>query len=304
MEFGKVTPEDLVSVNFQLPADDPATTSVLEKSAGNRFEIYAGCAKWGRKDWVGKIYPKGTKDADFLEHYARFFNSIELNATFYKIPTRAQAQSWAAKVGEDFRFCPKFSDKISHLKRLKDVDALTGRFLEGVSGFGKNLGPSFLMIHPGMGPKSLEVLENFLQSLPGDFQIVVELRHPQWYSDPAAFTGVFQMLERNKAGSVITDSSGRRDCVHMRLTTPQAFIRFVGNGLHPTDYERVDAWVARIKSWKAKGIKKVYFFMHQENEIHSPELCRYFIQRMNLQGGTMLREPVFINSAAKPSSAC
>ena len=103
------------------------------------------------------------------------------------------------------------------------------------------------MPHPGMGPKTLDTTEAFIQSLPKDIELFVELRNPQWFLNPEAFNAVFSMLERNKTGSIITDASGRRDCVHMRLTTPTAFIRFVGNGLYPTDYTRVDDWVQRIK---------------------------------------------------------
>jgi uncharacterized protein YecE (DUF72 family) len=296
MEFGKVTPEALDGIQFTLPPDRAETTSLLarHKSGDKKTVIHVGCAKWGRKDWVGKIYPKGTKEADFLTHYARHFNCIELNATFYRMPTESQAAGWRAKVGKDFQFCPKFTDQITHIKRLKDAQQLTDRFLQGVAGFGENLGPVFLMPHPGMGPKTLETLEAFIQSLPQDIRLFVELRHPEWFENQEAFEKVFNMLELHKAGSIITDASGRRDCVHMRLTTPEAFIRFVGNGLHPTDYTRVDDWVQRIKKWMEEGIEKVYFFMHQHEELHSPELCKYVIQQLNKHCGTAIPEPVFV----------
>jgi uncharacterized protein YecE (DUF72 family) len=185
---------------------------------------------------------------------------------------------------------------------LKDARELTDRFLEGISGFEENLGPVFLMPHPGMGPKTLETMEIFVQSIPKDIQLFVELRHPDWFQDPDAFRQVFDMFERNKVGSIITDASGRRDCVHMRLTTPQAFIRFVGNGLHPTDYTRVDDWVQRIKLWIEQGIEKVYFFMHQHEEIHSPELSKYVIQQINKHCGTSIPEPVFVDPTDEPET--
>jgi uncharacterized protein YecE (DUF72 family) len=102
------------------------------------------------------------------------------------------------------------------------------------------------------------------------------------------------MLENQHTGFVIIDASGRRDCVHMRLATPEAFIRFVGNGLHPSDYTRIDEWVQRIKSWIEQGIYKVYFFMHQHEELHSPELARYLIQQLNKHCGTTIPEPKFV----------
>ena len=304
MEFGKVEEIDLDDIDFSLPPDPDGTTQLLQKQRSNgKPEIFVGCAKWGRKDWVGKIYPPGTKEADFLSLYAKHFNCIELNATFYRIPTINQTAGWAAKVGKDFKFSPKFTDRISHLKRLKDAKELTDQFLEGISGFKDNLGPVFLMPHPGMGPKTLETTEAFIQAIPKDIELFVELRNPQWFSDKEAFEKVFSMLERNNAGSIITDASGRRDCVHMRLTTPVAFIRFVGNGLHRTDYTRVDEWVKRIKQWMESGIQKVYFFMHQHEEIHSPELCKYVIEQLNIHCGTNIPELKFVEPTGMELSA-
>jgi uncharacterized protein YecE (DUF72 family) len=295
MDFGKVTADGLEEINFALPPDKRETATLLSNQAKGNPRIFVGCAKWGRKDWIGKIYPKGTKEADFLSHYAKFFDTIELNATFYKLPTKSQTTAWKNKVGADFKFCPKVSEKISHTLKLKDAQALTDRFLEGISGFGKNLGPVFLMPHPSMGPKATDTIAQFVESVSKEIELFVELRHAHWFKDPEVFQQTFDIFESAKAGSVITDAAGRRDCVHMRLTTPNAFIRFVGNGLHASDYSRVDEWVDRIKSWMDQGIEKVYFFMHQHDEIHSPELAKYVIQRINKVCGLALREPTFIS---------
>jgi uncharacterized protein YecE (DUF72 family) len=210
------------------------------------------------------------------------------------MPTASQTAGWKNKVGDNFLFCPKFTDQITHIRRLKDVQELTDRFLEGISGFGNNLGPVFLMPHPGMGPKTFDITEAFIQSLPKDIRLFVELRHQEWFDNDETFRKVFGMFEQHKAGTIITDASGRRDCVHMRLTTHEVFIRFVGNGLHPTDYTRVDDWVQRIKKWMAEGIEKVYFFMHQHEELHSPELSKYLIKQLNRHCGTTIPEPVFV----------
>lgn len=294
MEFGRVTSSELDTIDFTLPPDKPETQSILKKSTAQHTKYYVGCAKWGRKDWVGKIYPKGTKDSDFLLHYAKHFSCIELNATFYRMPTYSQTAGWRAKVGEDFKFCPKFVDQITHIKRLKDVDELLDRFFEGISGFENNLGPVFLMPHPGMGPKTLDTIEAFIQKMPKDIELFIELRHAQWFADHATFQHAFATFEKYNVGSVITDASGRRDCVHMRLTTPKAFIRFVGNGLHPSDYTRCDDWINRMKQWQDAGIDSIYFFMHQHEELHSPELCQYLITKMNETLGTSLRVPEFV----------
>ena len=303
MDFGKLTDAELNSVDFTLPPDHPATKKILAASPSTS-NVFIGCAKWGRKDWIGKVYPPGTKESDFLERYAQYFNAIELNASFYRTPSFKQTSGWSKKVGKNFRFCPKVTGEISHMKRLKDVEQQTQRFLEGISGFGENLGPVFLMPHPSMGPKSLPVIEAFLNTLPKDIKLFVELRHEQWFEDSDAFEKAFTLFASNGVGCVITDVSGRRDCLHMRLTTPEAFIRFNGNGLHPTDYTRIDEWVTRLNNWMQQGIHAIYFFMHQHEEIHSPELCKYVIEKTNEVCGTNLKVPVFIGDEdeAKPLS--
>ena len=295
MEFGKISPEDLSGINFTLPPDRSETSRLLAgQLKKEKPSIFVGCAKWGRKDWIGKIYPPGTKEAEFLPLYAKHFNSIELNATFYKIPSFKQAQEWKNKVGDNFLFAPKISNSISHIHRLKNTAESLERFLQGIAGFGEKLGPVFLMVHPSMGPKSISTLEAFVKQVPKNIKLFVELRHPEWFNDPATFREVFDMLESNGTGTVITDAAGRRDCVHMRLTTSEAFIRFVGNDLAPTDYARIDAWIQRIKSWVATGLQRVYFFMHQNEEVHSPVLAHYAIQQFNKHCGVSLQEPAFV----------
>src|SRR4051812_40431955 len=89
MEFGKITDQELSDVDFTLPPDPTGTTAVLKKGKG-KTKFYIGCAKWGRKDWIGRLYPQGTKEKDFLHYYATQFNSIEFNRFFYSIHSREQ----------------------------------------------------------------------------------------------------------------------------------------------------------------------------------------------------------------------
>mgnify|MGYP002336150891 CR=1 FL=1 len=103
------------------------------------------------------------------------------------------------------------------------------------------------------------------------------------------------MHSLNKA-SVITDASCRRDCVHIELSTPYTFIRFVGNGLHPADFSRIDAWADRLADWKNQGLNKIYFFLHQHDEKDTPILADYTIKKNNEMLGTNLPGPVFIKS--------
>lgn len=295
MEFGKVSDEELEQIDFKLPPDPKVTTEVLKAGKG-KTKFMVGCAKWGRKDWIGKLYPAGSKEKDFLELYAKLFNCIEFNATFYKSPAPAQVQKWKEKVPGNFKFFPKFPQTITHLKRLKNTKNEVDAFLDAISEFDKNLGPIFLMPHPQLGPKQIESLESFVADFPKDIELFVELRHPDWYNNKEGYQPeIFEFLRKHKRGTIITDAAGRRDCVHMHLSTPECFIRFVGNSLHHTDYERIDDWVKRIKKWMKEGLEHCHFFMHQHEELHSPELIKYFIDQLNKHAGTEIAPPKMIS---------
>ena len=300
MDFGKVPESELNKIDFTLPDDHAGTDKILKsvkaKAKKKKPEVYAGCAKWGRTEWVGKIYPPKTKEKDFVTHYVKQFNCLELNATHYRIPEPAWIERWKADAAKDFRFCPKFPQMISHMKRLKNCERETDQFLKAIDDFGVNLGTCFLQMPPNFTPKSHTELEAYLSSLPKNFELCVELRHPEWFKDNEIANDTFEMISRLGFGTVITDASGRRDCVHMRLTNSEAFIRFVGNSLHPTDYTRIDDWVQRLKKWLGDGIERVYFMMHMHDEKDSPELAAYTIKELNRHCKLEIKGPDFYNT--------
>jgi uncharacterized protein YecE (DUF72 family) len=301
MDFGKLPDNEFPLVDFTLPADPTITTEVLKRAKKPaKPELYVGCAKWGRKEWVGMIYPPKTKEANFLAEYVKHFNSIELNAVFYNMPKKEQVNSWREKAEacrNDFKFFPKFTQSISHMKRLKGAEEVTSQYLENISEFGDTLGPAFLQLSDNFGPKNFDILQVYLEHLPKDYDVFVEVRHKDWFADPQARKDLFEMMRHLKKGSIITDASGRRDCAHMELTTPDAFIRFVGNGLHPTDFSRIDEWVERLGAWTDQGLNKIYFFLHQHDEKDTPILADYTIRKINERLGTDLARPGFISPA-------
>jgi len=296
MEFGRVTDEQLPLVDFTLPPDPQLTIDTLKAATKKPLEVHVGCAKWGRKEWIGQIYPEKTKDANFLDEYVKHFDCIELNATFYNVYPPSTIEKWKAKAASQpgFKFCPKFSQSISHIKRLKNAHEVTTQFYEGIMAFGELLGPLFLQLGDNYTPKSLPDLEAYLKDLPRDVPVYVEVRHKDWFAVPSVRDELFAMLRSLNIGAVITDATGRRDCVHMELPTPHAFIRFVGNGLHDTDYMRIDAWVQRIKQWQEQGLQSLWFFMHQHDEQYSPVLADYVTEKLNAELGLNLMRPKFI----------
>jgi uncharacterized protein YecE (DUF72 family) len=296
MEFGRVTEEELNEIDFSLPKEPAYNKNVLPGKALKHPKVYIGCAKWGRTEWVGKLYPPKTKEKDFLQHYVQHYNSIELNATHYKIYGAEGIKKWAANAkGKDFKFCPKMYQGVTHRGSLKGKDFLLNEFFRGIVAFEEHLGPTFIQVSESFSPKRKEELFGFLRTLPTDLQFFVEVRHADWFAKPEISKELYDTLNELKMGIVITDASGRRDCAHMHLTVPKAFIRYVGNSLHPTDYTRIDAWIKRMKYWLDQGLKELYFFMHMHEEATSPELTVYLVDEFNKATGMKLEKPVFID---------
>ena len=295
MDFGRVLEEDLNSVDFSLDAEPAFNKTILKGKSVKIPKVYIGCAKWGRTEWVGKIYPPKAKEKDFPDYYVEHYNSIELNATHYKVYGEAGIKKWTAKAGNrDFKFCPKMYQGVTHRGSLKGKDFITNEFFRGIVAFEEYLGPIFIQVSETFSPKRKEELFEFLRTLPTDLQFFMEVRHPDWFAKAEIRDELFTTLAAMNIGAIITDTAGRRDCAHMYLTLPKAFIRYVGNSLHATDYTRIDEWISRMKYWLDKGMEELYFFMHMHDEATSPELTVYLVDKMNKELGLNLIKPKFI----------
>jgi uncharacterized protein YecE (DUF72 family) len=286
MQFGKVDNPGMV--DFSLPKDHPDTERVLEKHKQSAsFEAFVGCAKWNRTELKG-FYPRGTKDE--LAYYSTQFNSIELNATFYQMPNWQQVETWKNKTPENFKFFPKITGTISHYKRLIDVGVLVNDYCNTVSNFGEKLGMVFLQLHDNFKPKDFDRLQKVLDEFPKGVPLGVEVRNAECFSDAKIADKLCTLLEKNNMANIIVDTAGRRDMLHMRLTSPVAFVRYVGAN-QPSDLQRLDDWVERIAKWRSEGLQKLYFFVHQNIELESPLLASHFIGKLNAELGLSLKLP-------------
>jgi uncharacterized protein YecE (DUF72 family) len=294
MKFGKV--DDPSNIDFTLPNDHPSTKGVLQKNKSkNPPKVYVGCAKWNRTDLKG-FYPRGTKDE--LEYYSSQFNSIELNATFYRIFPNDVFAGWHDKTPDDFRFFPKFFQGISHWKRIADCEEILNEYILHASNLKEKLEMPFIQLPGNFGPKNIERLEPFFKMLPKDIKPAIEFRHTDWFNDETVANELYDILERNKITNVIVDTAGRRDLMHMRMTTSTAFIRYNGAN-HQSDYNRLDDWVDRLEEWVSQGLENIYFFVHQNIEKASPLLSAHFIKNINNRLGTNLVVPKMDNPKNK-----
>lgn len=286
MKFGQVdNPQD---IDFSLPPDAPETKHLLQfHQNGKSLEVYVGCAKWNRTDLKG-FYPRGTKDE--LVYYSRQFNAIELNATFYRMPDREQVLTWKNKTPDGFKFFPKVTDLVTHYRRLINVGEPLENFCNAISNFEEKLGMAFMQLHDNFSPKDYGRLKEALENFPKGIPLAVEVRNAQWFSDPEISREYTRLLENLEMSNIIVDTAGRRDMLHMRLTSPEAFVRYVGAN-HTSDISRLDNWVERIAQWHEQGLQKLYFFVHQNIEVESPLLATYFIQKLNVRLGLSLSVP-------------
>ena len=274
MEFGKLP--DISQVDFTLPKDPDWNESVFHNMGPFANPVwYTGCTGWGMKEWVGHVYPAGCKSQDFLTEYGKQFNTIELNVTHYQIPNQETIQKWKEQTPTNFRFCPKVYQGISHSRNLGLDSRQLEQFCRSVGGLADRLGPCFLQLPPGFGPESLGHLASFLEKWPQSLAIAVEFRNPGWFNTPGAIGRAAELLYHAHAGMVITDVAGRRDVLHMHASAPFVLVRFVGNGLHASDYSRVQDWVVRLGHWVNKGIREVFFFSHEPDNLLAPELAHF-----------------------------
>lgn len=293
MKFGKL--DSLVGVDFTLPLDHPDTAKVLN-GIDTQTQVYQGGTMWNIPEWLGKIYQEKTRKADFISAYGQQFSTIELNATHYRIPTKETVVKWSDSMPDDFVFCPKFPQSISHYRRFNNCDDVTDQFLEVIHYLGKKLSTSFIQLPPNYSAKKGEELVRYLEKLPRDMRFAIEFRNEDWFDGNHEAEATWQSLRSMGIGSVITDTGGRRDAVHMRLTTPDCIVRFGGNELDPTDYTRIDAWISRISSWKRNGLESFQLWMHQPNSVLSPETCIYFSEKLKATTGLECKRPRLLNN--------
>lgn len=293
MKFGRLS--DLSAVDFSLPPDDPATQSVLEQlpKRENLPELYVGCTGWSMREWLGHVYPKGTKSTDYLYHYTRQFNTIELNTTHYRIPTMETVVKWREQSAEGFKFCPKIPQSISHSSDLGLNGDLITMFCENIAYLEDKMGCCFMQLPPYFGVDRLKVLEQFLIQFPDYIPLAVEVRHESWFESREHSERLFELLEQRNIASVITDVPGRRDVLHNRLTNNIAMLRWNGNDLIDSDYERMDEWLKRIQSWFVQNLKTVYIFTHEPDNILAPDMTDYTVKKAKEMFAVQTRGPEF-----------
>lgn len=269
MQFGKLASIQGASPEqFQLPE-----SHWLLHYAPKNCAVYAGGTTWNIPQWVGSTYPDKTPRRLFPEAYSRAFGTIEFNATHYRIYSETKMKEWANATPEGFRFCPKFPQIISHYRRFKNCEGPTDDFIAGLLALGNRLGPSFIQLPPHFAPKHADALWAYLEQWPRELPVSVEFRHPEWFLGEQSHWG---RLAKLGIGTVISDTAGRRDALHMRITAPHVLVRFGGYEGNAIDAHRLAQWAEWIDAFEAHGGASFHLLVHEPDSIHTPHTCDAF----------------------------
>jgi uncharacterized protein YecE (DUF72 family) len=222
-------------------------------------KIYIGTSGWHYKHWRGNFYPDDLKTENWLQFYARKFNTVELNNSFYHLPTLSSFDTWRDSTARNFVFAVKGSRFITHMKKLKDAKSSTAKFFSGAKHLRKKLGPILFQLPPRW-QVNVARLEEFLNAVPQKHRYVFEFRDESWYSDE-----VFEMLKSHNAALCIHDLGGKQSKI--KITTNFTYLRFHGptearySGSYPTQHLR--DWADKISDWR-KNLTSIYLYFNND----------------------------------------
>ena len=228
-------------------------------------KYYIGCSGWHYEHWRGMYYPEELSKPKWLSFYAQQFNTVELNNSFYRLPSEKAFGTWRESTPDDFIFAVKVSRFITHIKRLRSLGPAVEDFLVRASLLGQKLGPLLYQLPPSM-KRNDELLQGFLSSLPPKYQHVIEFRHKSWIDG-----AVFDILRRHNVGLCIFDMPGF-SCP-LVATSDFAYIRFHGSeGLYSSCYsdEELSRWAEDIARLGQK-VKASYIYFNNDAQAFAVE---------------------------------
>jgi uncharacterized protein YecE (DUF72 family) len=229
------------------------------------MNLFVGTSGYSYKEWKGSFYPDKISAKEMLQYYAERLSTVEINATFYRMPQKSMLENWKGQVPKNFRFVLKAPQRVTHFKRLKEAEQETSYFLETASVLEDQLGVVLFQLPPNM-KKDFERLETFLGQLPKDTRAAFEFRHPTWFEDD-----VLELLRSHGRPLVVSDTDDL-PASHIDKTADWGYLR-----LRRVNYsdEDLTSWLDRIG--KQKWRETFVFFKH-EDEGTGPKLAANFLK--------------------------
>lgn len=239
-----------------------------------------GTQGWNYDAWVGPFYPPGTKAADYLGLYARAFDTVEVDSTFYAIPPARTVRGWAERTPDGFTFALKLPQQITHEQRLRACDDLVAVFADRARALGPKLGPILIQLGPDFGPSELPALAAFLPSLPRDLRFAIEFRQKGWITD-----AVLALLAEHRVAIALSDGRWipRRTVLALaeRPTADFGYVRWMGPDRAIVDYSRIQVDRAKaLAQWHTaltamrERLDAVFGYVNNHFSGHSPQTVR------------------------------
>ena len=223
-------------------------------------KIHIGTSGWHYEHWKGPFYPKDLSQKEFLDYYKRYFDTVEINNTFYQLPSLKTFELWNNSVSNDFLFSIKASRYITHMKKLKDPKEALNRFFEHIQPLVGKIGVILFQLPPRWH-KNPERLETFLETLPSNYRYSFELRDTTWFDEE-----IYQILESFNAAFCIYDFNGIQS--PKKLTADFVYVRLHGpDGPYAGRYDSqtLQRWAKDILDWNSQGKEIFCYFDNDEN---------------------------------------
>ena len=241
----------------------------FEGAIPNAGQLRVGTSGYSYKEWKGNFYPAKLPDKEMLPFYAKQFTTVEINHSFYRMPSEATLVNWAKSVPEGFKFALKANQQITHIQRLRGCESTLRRFLEvaSVLNDGAHLGPILVQLPPTF-KFDRPLLEDFLSLRPPAFLFAFEVRHPSWYTEET-----YAVLRTHETALCLSETE--------KQTPPDVITAgFTYARLRLEDYtpKQLQAWRKRFDGWLAQGVD-AYVYCKHEDEGKAPEYARQILGR-------------------------
>jgi uncharacterized protein YecE (DUF72 family) len=227
--------------------------------------LYIGTSGYSYKEWKGSFYPEKIPAKEMLHYYAGRLSTVEINATFYRMPQASMLENWKEQVPGTFRFALKAPQRITHIKRLKETDEETKYFFETAAVLADQLGVVLFQLPPNM-KKDLPRLETFLAQLPLATRAAFEFRHPTWFDDD-----VLDLLRSQNRALCVSDTDDM-PTTHIDKTADWGYLR-----LRRVQYseENLAEWLGRIRD---QNWQETFLFFKHEDAGTGPKLAAQFLE--------------------------
>lgn len=240
--------------------------------------VHIGTSGWVYPHWRRRFYPRNLKTTEWLPFYARHFDTVEVNNSFYRLPSHKTFAHWAEQTPDGFAFAVKGSRFITHMKKLRGVEESLQRFFAAVEGLGEKLGVVLWQLSPHLKADA-ERLTAFLQSLPRHIVYAFEFRHPSWWNDTASL----KALECGDAAFCVPIAPSFPKELADIVTAPMVYLRFHGwdntyAGCFPD--EELTWWAKRIQAWQRAGLTVLAYFNNDANAyaVHNAQTLKRLTQ--------------------------